>query len=422
MLLGGYEGMDASAAAAAEVEEEQSDDEDDEDSFDGDGQPRKKRARRTRTELNEIEKQRTRRINEQIQSLRALLEASGLNTKKDKFSILKNTTEYLKKLKLLLNKSQAQIQALAQSRRAAAAAAAAGGGGGTSSSSSVPPTLAARPDSAPQGGEAETKYYVDVDPDATRGAYPGGGSVPPAGTALQMMIQRPPIAPGTVAESGAWTPNKKSADYSLMFQNASIAMAVASLDGKFVDCNGAFSIISGYSNDEVLKRSVFDLTPAEDCQELMSIVGKMMESPAESAKHFWKRCCFENRDCHCFVSMWLVRKASGEPVYFQCAVLPLEDYPMSNKSVTYDASATGLPSSAPGETPAIEGQAAVSEVNALLQEQPPHKEEEEEAGLKLQAGAAAEKAPLQAAAAPLTGNGNGNGHGVGEDAPVPAQE
>lgn len=23
-----------------------------------------------------------------------------------------------------------------------------------------------------------------------------------------------------------------------------------------------------------------------------------MESPAESAKHFWKRCCFENRDCH----------------------------------------------------------------------------------------------------------------------------
>jgi len=31
----------------------------------------------------------TRRINEQIQSLRALLEASGLNTKKDKFSILK---------------------------------------------------------------------------------------------------------------------------------------------------------------------------------------------------------------------------------------------------------------------------------------------------------------------------------------------
>lgn len=61
-------------------------------------------------------------------------------------------------------------------------------------------------------------------------------------------------ATGAVVESGAWNPNKKSADYALMFQNASIAMAVASLDGKFVDSNGAFSIISGYSNDEILKR------------------------------------------------------------------------------------------------------------------------------------------------------------------------
>jgi hypothetical protein len=34
------------------------------------------------------------------------------------------------------------------------------------------------------------------------------------------------------------------------------------------------------------------------CVCVCSIVGKMMESPAESAKHFWKRCCFENRDCH----------------------------------------------------------------------------------------------------------------------------
>jgi len=34
-----------------------------------------------------------------------------------------------------------------------------------------------------------------------------------------------------VVESGGWTPNKKSADYSLMFQNASIAMAVARYAG-----------------------------------------------------------------------------------------------------------------------------------------------------------------------------------------------
>jgi hypothetical protein len=64
--------------------------------------------------------------------------------------------------------------------------------------------------------------------------------------------------------------------------------------------------------------------------------------------------------------MWLVRKSSGEPVYFQCAVLPLEDYP--SRSVTYDASA--LPGSTSAETPAIEAQAAATGVNALLEQKP----------------------------------------------------
>jgi PAS domain S-box-containing protein len=288
-----------------------------------------------------------------------------------------STTEYLKKLKLLLNKSQAQIQALAANRRAAAATAAAAkaaaGAAPTQASTSIMPV-------SPGNALGETKYYVEVDSNA--GKESSNGSLP-SGPALGMMIQRPPIAPGALVEAGSWAPNKKSADYALMFQNASIAMAVASLDGKFVDCNSAFSIISGYSNGEVLQRSVFDLTPAEDCQELMSIVGKMMESPAESAKHFWKRCCFENRDCHCFVSMWLVRKASGEPVFFQCAVLPLEDYPMASKSVTHDASSVpddGNAIAGPaGEREcylALEDRVETSEANALLQ--PPQQQLEHE--------------------------------------------
>ena len=59
--------------------------------------------------------------------------------------------------------------------------------------------------------------------------------------------------------------------------------------------------------------------------------------------------------------MWLVRKQSGEPVFFQCAVLPLEDYPMSARSVTYDAC------DAPNQArPALEASAAVHPANALL--------------------------------------------------------
>jgi hypothetical protein len=50
---------------------------------------RKGSLRKTREELNDIEKQRTKRINQHIVALRNLLEMSNIVTKKDKFSVLK---------------------------------------------------------------------------------------------------------------------------------------------------------------------------------------------------------------------------------------------------------------------------------------------------------------------------------------------
>lgn len=91
--------------------------------------------------------------------------------------------------------------------------------------------------------------------------------------------------------------------------------------------------------------------------------------------------------------MWLVRKTSGDPVYFQCAVLPLEDYPMSNRSVTYDASALPAPSNT--DAPALEAEAAATGVNALLEPPAAAQEEEEEEERK-------DKVPVAAAAAAAT--------------------
>lgn len=108
--------------------------------------------------------------------------------------------------------------------------------------------------------------------------------------------------------------------------------------------------------------------------------------------------------------MWLVRKTSGDPVYFQCAVLPLEDYPMSNRGVTYDASALPAGSSS-SETPALlEVEGAPTGVNALLleptqQQQAPGaaegdgEEEEEEDRVLVPAGAGAATTTAQQGAA-----------------------
>lgn len=96
-----------------------------------------------------------------------------------------STTEYLKKLKLLLNKSQSQLQALAQTHRAKVQAAAA---------AAAAQPKAEAPSSAGKEKEKEgelAKYYVDVDPEEAAPSYGQKGDA-----AMQMMIQRPPIAPG----------------------------------------------------------------------------------------------------------------------------------------------------------------------------------------------------------------------------------
>ncbi len=74
----------------------------------------------------------------------------------------------------------------------AAAAAAAAGGGAAQAQAAAPKT------EEPGSGDG-TKYYVDVDPDATRGAYGADGDA-----AMQMMIQRPPIAPGACVCVAMW--------------------------------------------------------------------------------------------------------------------------------------------------------------------------------------------------------------------------
>lgn len=45
--------------------------------------------------------------------------------------------------------------------------------------------------------------------------------------------------------------------------------------------------------------------------------------PRSTRSRLFCRRCLRTRQC--FVSMWLVRRSTGEPAYFQCAIVPLED-------------------------------------------------------------------------------------------------
>lgn len=251
---------------------------------DDSGKSQRHSTRKTREELNFIEKQRTRRINQQIQALRSLLEASGLTTKKDKYSILHNTGEYIRQLQQSLAASELKNQQLQR-------------------------TLETRPtDTALSVAETATL--------SSSGEY--HGSLPPPAAIIPSEID-----PASY-DSADFASN---VDYQNLFLNASIAMAVANVDGQFMDCNVSFSRVSGFTRSDIKRVSMFNLTPPEEMNHLFTIVGGMLSEPCNSGKHFWKRCRFRRGESHCFVSMWLVRRPTGDPAYFQCAIVPLEDIP-----------------------------------------------------------------------------------------------
>mmetsp|Transcript_19921 Transcript_19921/g.28638 ORF Transcript_19921/g.28638 Transcript_19921/m.28638 type:complete len:409 (-) Transcript_19921:308-1534(-) len=208
---------------------------------------RRTASKKTREELNEIEKQRTKRINGHIMSLRNLLEMSNILTKKDKFSVLKNTHDYIIKLRQALHLAEERIAKLNRSRPS-------GSGDGT--------------------------FYKESD-----------GNVP----------------------------------YDNLFMNSAVAMALTGVDGQFIACNDAFSLLSGFSKQEIRSISVFNFTLPEEMNQLFHVVGNMLSHSNQNVRHFWKTCKFREREETCFVSMWLIRQDDGEPAYFQLMMVPLSE-------------------------------------------------------------------------------------------------
>lgn len=60
--------------------------------------------------------------------------------------------------------------------------------------------------------------------------------------------------------------------YCLAFYESGIPMAVATMDGCFVDCNQKFIDVSSYSKEELLKLTVFNLTAPQDLQDTFTQV------------------------------------------------------------------------------------------------------------------------------------------------------
>lgn len=68
--------------------------------------------------------------------------------------------------------------------------------------------------------------------------------------------------------------------YRCIFNSCSVGMAIATMGGSFIDCNVAFSQLSGYTKQELKIMTVFNITTREDLQGAFDMMSKLITPPS----------------------------------------------------------------------------------------------------------------------------------------------
>lgn len=295
---------------------------------------------RRRYERNAREQKRSHKITDQINALRHMLQLSGVQVKGNKYSILSTAAEYIQKLEM----RNRQLED-SNCRDAAAAAAAAGGGGGMPWPSvkpeMAPPAVAPGRDASrsrsPRGGEPRRPpsrgggEACEGGADERGGAgerYGGGdddGDGSPGSPPSDDVAAEPSVVSNddesAINAGGRWAPD---IDYRSVFADASVAMAITSVDGRVIDCNRRFEEQSGYEREELVKLTVFNLITAEELQHTFSMVARMLHGtsnekpPPYSARAVLKHTRPEDKPL--FLSLSLVHDYAHRPRYFTLAL------------------------------------------------------------------------------------------------------
>jgi PAS domain S-box-containing protein len=172
-----------------------------------------------RQDRNLREQQRSQKITQQITELREVLAASNVPFKPDKYSTLVTVSDYIKdlqtKVTLLDAEHQRLLATISKTNEIV-------------SNQYVP--ASATGENPPGGGS-----YFGAD------ALGGGGGASPCETG---MFPEETSEDTMLVVSGI--------DYRCIFTKCGVALAVASVDGRFLDCNHEFERLSGYQRGELL--------------------------------------------------------------------------------------------------------------------------------------------------------------------------
>ena len=260
---------------------------------------------------NAREQKRSLKISQQIGHLKDVLEEDGKKVKNSKMAILVSVQEYIREL-------ESQISVLQLSRNSA---------------------LGQQPQQ-PQQAQQQAGG-------PGKGEDGGGGSVGGSGGDGVAALMLPPpaltmtskksaamssvsSASGEDAMTAAGVEGASGVDYQSLFHQVSTPLAVAGVDGRFVDANARFQMATGYSKEELGKLTLFNLVCPEDLQETFGTVARMLNEPGAGESRFTRRALPKQRSVGLgsgerqrpqplFVTISLVRQ-NGVPQFFQCSL------------------------------------------------------------------------------------------------------
>ncbi|KAG7340067.1 PAS domain S-box containing protein [Nitzschia inconspicua] len=217
-----------------------------------------------REERNAREKERSFRISRQINELRNLLSSGGVIVPKGtKSSVLTEAANYIRMLQQHQYRSEIDRHQLVQQIQMI-------GGGALGQQAATAVRHAAA-----QNGVWSLGNFGGVPPKSAM-MYHQSGTTPGADVASAQNVP-----PGQEVSSAL--PNKiEEGDYRHIFNSCTVAMAIASMGGAFIDCNKLFCQLSNFTKQEVCSMTVFNLTARQDLQPAFDLISQMLSAPADS--------------------------------------------------------------------------------------------------------------------------------------------
>lgn len=225
-----------------------------------------------RYDRNIREQQRSFKISQQIKELRNVLAESSIPFKPNKFSILMRVVEYIKQLQSRAIMLDAEHRKLIDTIQQTSDMVNAGQTPDDSSSST-------QAENAPIGNDAEL-----------------------------MLVQ--------------------GLDYKSIFAQCSAGLGVAALDGRILACNEEFAAISGFTKEDMLRQSVFNLM--QNHEVVFRAMGEMLSNsstPEENDKNgippapplYWSGAVNQENQ-NLFMNITLTKSKDGLPKFFNCAL------------------------------------------------------------------------------------------------------